>query len=335
MGKWMVAMLLVVACAAPMRAQNNRHNNDVALDWPLPWRAGVALTYDETSESSKRKGDKVERTTASATTRVSIVRADETGFLQRWQWREGSFRFDNTDPAEQAVIGSLMAALKDVPLDVRLDRDGAFLSIANIDRFQPVMRELLGKAVREAAAGRAKQASTGEEEVANASALAAMLDTLTSEAFVSAMLSKQPQAFNFMGAGGLLVNQLVEYEDEGPNPIGGAPFPMLGTILVSHVADAPGFVEARWTVKLHPVKSVPVIADTVGKLFGDTLPAGTDAAVRKALPKTIDIGTDTTYLIETATGIVHRMVRVERKNIADQQETETTTLRLRQPGSSG
>ena len=144
--------------------------------------------------------------------------------------------------------------------------------------------------------------------------------------------TKGPGPLAALAANREVVDQLVEYEDEGQNPIGGAPFPMLGTILVSHVADAPGFVEARWTVKLHPVKSVPVIADTVGKLFGDTLPAGTDAAVREALPKTIDIGTDTTYLIETATGIVHRMVRIERKNIADQQETETTTLRLRQTG---
>lgn len=331
MGKWMAAVLLAVACAAPLQAQNNRHNNDIALDWPLPWRAGVVLTYDETSESSKRKGDKVERSSATVTTRVSIVRADETGFLQRWQWSDGSYRFDDTDPAEQAMVRSLAAAFKDVPLDVRLDREGAFLSIANIGQFQPAMRELLGKAVREAAAGRVAQANA-EEKAATERGLAAMLDTITGEAFVSAMLSKQPQAFNFMGAGGLVVDQLVEYEDEGQNPIGGAPFPMLGTILVSHAADAPGFVEAHWTVKLHPVKSVPVIADTVAKLFGDALPAGTDAAVRKALPKTIDIGTDTTYLIETATGIVHRMVRIERKNIADRQETETTTLRLRPPG---
>lgn len=329
MGKWMVAALLLLACAAPA-AQNNRHNNDVALDWPLPWRAGVALTYDETSESSKRKGDKVERSSASVTTRVSIVRADEEGFLQRWQWSEGHYRFDNTDPAEQAVVRSLAAAFKDVPLDVRLDREGAFLSIANIGQFQPAMRELLGKTMREAAAGRATQADM-EEKAAIERGLAAMLNTITSEAFVSAMLSKQPQAFNFMGAGGLVVDQQVEYEDEGQNPTGGAPFPMLGTILVSHAADAPGFVEAHWTVKLHPVKSVPVIADSVGKLFGDALPAGADAAMRKALPKTIDIGTDTTYLIETATGIVHRMVRIERKNIGDRQETETSTLRLRQP----
>ena len=331
MGKWILAAaLLAAACAAPVQAQNNRHNNDVALDWPLPWRAGVTLTYDETSESSKRKGDKVERSSATATTRVSIVHADEAGFLQRWQWGEADYRFDGVDPTEQAVYRSLAAALQDVPLDVRLDREGAFLSIANVGQFQPALREVLGKTMREAGAARATQVSA-EEKGTIERGLAAMLDTVTSEAFVSAMLSKQPQAFNFMGAGGLVVDQLVEYEDQGQNPTGGAPFPMLGTILVSHVADAPGFVEAHWTVKLHPVKSVPVIADSVGKLFGDALPAGTDAAVRKALPKTIDIGSDTTYLIDTATGIVHRMVRTERKNIADRQETETTTLRLRQP----
>src|SRR5687767_14634611 len=118
MGKWILAAaLLAVACAAPVQAQNNRNNNDVALDWPLPWRAGVALTYDETSESSKRKGDKVERSSATATTRVSIVRADEAGFLQRWQWSEADYRFDGIDPAEQAVYRSLATALQDVPLD--------------------------------------------------------------------------------------------------------------------------------------------------------------------------------------------------------------------------
>lgn len=329
MGKWMAAALLAVACAMA-QAQNNRHNNDTPLDWPLPWRAGVALTYDEVHESSKRRGDKVARSSATATTRVSIVRADEDGLLQRWQWSDGSYRFDGVDPAEQAVVRSLAAALQDVPLDVRLDRDGAFVSIGNLDQFQPVMRELLGKAMRDAADGGAAGASTGEKVVVERG-LAAMLDMLTSEAFVAAMLSKEPQAFNFMGAGGLVVGQLVEYEDQGQNPTGGAPFPMLGSILVSHAADAPGFVEARWQVQLHPVKSVPVIAESVGKLFGDALPAATDAAMRKALPGQVDIGTDTTYLIETATGIVHRMVRTERRNIADRQETETTTLRLRAP----
>lgn len=329
MGKWMAAVLLAVACAAPVQAQKNRHNNDIALDWPLPWRAGTTLTYDETSESSKRKGDKVERSSATQTTRVSIVRADEEGFLQRWQWSRGDYRFDNIDPAEQAVVRSLVAAFEEVPLDVRLDREGAFVSIANISQFQPVMRDLLGKAMREAAAARTTQAST-EEKAAIERGLAAMVDKLTSEAFVSTMLSKQAQAFNFMGAGGLVTDQLIEYEDEGENPAGGAPFPMLGTILVSHVPDAPGFVEAHWTVKLHPVKSVPVLADFVGKLLGEAMPAGADKAIRQAMPKSIDIGTDTTYLIDTATGIVHRMVRTERKNIADRQETETSTLRLRQ-----
>lgn len=326
MGKWMAAVLLAVACALPAQAQNNRHNNDLPLDWPLPWRAGVALTYDEVHESSKRRGDQVARSSATATTRVSIVQADEDGFLQRWQWSDGHYRFDGVDPAEQAVVQGLAAALKDVPLDVRLDREGAFLGIGNIGQFQPVMRELVGKAMRGAAAGRA---AAGTDQQVVEREVAAMLDVLTSEAFVSAMLSKQPQAFNFMGAGGLVVGQQVEYEDAGQNPTGGAPFPMLGTVLVSHAADAPGFVEARWQLKLHPVKAVPVIADSVGKLFGNALPAGTDAAVREALPDTVDIGSDTTYLIETATGIVHRMVRTERKNIADRQETETTTLRLR------
>lgn len=332
MGRWMAAALLAIACALSAQAQNNRHNNDVPLDWPLPWRAGVALTYDEIHESSKRRGDRVARSVATATTRVSIVQADEDGFLQRWQWSDGNYRFDGVDPSEQAVVQGLAAALQDVPLDVRLDRDGAFLSIGNIGQFRPAIREQLGKALGDAAAGKATTASA-EEKRAVERGLAAMLDVLTSEAFVSAMLSKQPQAFNFMGAGGLVAGQVVEYEDEGQNPTGGAPFPMQGTLLVSHAADAPGFVEARWQLKLHPVKSVPVIADSVGKLLGDALPAGTDAAVRKALPDSIDIGSDTTYLIEMATGIVHRMVRTERKNIADRQETETTTLRLRRPAA--
>lgn len=334
MRHWLASMACVLACALPVQAGNNRHNNDVALTWPLPWRAGVQLTYDETTESSKRRGDKLEHASASATTRVSIVRADGEGFLQRWQWSEGSYRFDNAGTTDQAVLRSLEAALQGLPLDVRLDREGAFLSVANLDQFQPVIRELLGKAMREAAAPATGSKIDAADEARLQRGLDAMLATLTSEAFIAATLAKQPQAFNFMGAGGLVVGQQVEYEDTGQNPIGGAPFPMLGTILVTHAAGKPGFVEAQWTVKLHPTKAVPVIADTVSRMLGAALPEGAAAAMRQALPKSVDIGSDTTYLVDTATGIVHRMVRIEHKNIADRQETQTTTLRLRGPGAA-
>ena len=337
MRKWMVVALCAGLWATPVLADvskspgtaHNKLEKTEALSWPLPWKAGTTLTYDETYESTKRKGERVERISGATTTQISVVKADEQGFLQRWRWSAGGYRFDNIDPAQQAILNGLAGALKGVPLDVRLDRDGAFESIANIEQFQPVIREHLEKALKAGVTEAAAKANANPQKLAEANArLAPMLEMLSGKEFVSGLLSKSPQAYNFMGAGGLVLDEEVEYEDLGQNPFGGEPIPMLGKIKVSRKVDAPGFVEAHWTVTLHPTKSVPIFTEAVKKLLGSVAPEQSDA-VSKAMPKSIDISTEVTFLIDTATGIVHRMARAERKNIGDKQETESTTLTLR------
>ena len=218
-----------------------------------------------------------------------------------------------------------------MPLDVRLNQDGNFSAVLNTADFQPVIREHMDKAFR---AGMAKAAADAKKKpdpelMAKLDAqLAPMLDMMSSEAYVTTLLSKEPQAFNFMGTGGVALNEEFEYDDQSRNPVGGEPVAMIGRLKVSP-SQQKGFVEVHWTLDMDPEQAAAVIGDVAQKMLGDKAAADDKASVGKSVPKTVDIGSDTTFLIDTATGIVHRMVRVERKNIGDKQETESTTLTLR------
>lgn len=342
MRKWIVAALCAAIWVTPVLADVSRKADapnvparQEAPTWPLPWKPGAKLVYDERTESVERSDGKVERMASTSTATISVPRADGDGVVQRWQWSDIHYTFENIDATTETAARGLADALANMPLDVRLDKDGNFAAVLNTADFRPVIREHMGKAFR---AGMAKAAADAKEKpdpelMAKLDAqLAPMLEMMSSETFVTTLLSKEPQAFNFMGAGGVALNEEIEYDDQGQNPAGGEPIPMIGRLKVSP-SQQKGFVEVHWTLDMDPEQTAAVIGDVARKMLGNEATADDKAAVSKAMPRTVDIGTDTTFLIDTATGIVHRMVRVERKNIAEKQETESTTLTLRkQPG---
>lgn len=338
MRKSIVAALFAVLTVTPALAEVPKKADkpivpakQEAPTWPLPWKPGAKLVYDERSETVERKDGKTERMASTATATISAVRADGDGVVQRWQWSDYHYTFENIDATTEAVVRGLADALGNVPLDVRLDKDGNFAAVLNAAAFQPVIREHLGNSFRAGvvkAAADAQEKPTPEALAKLDTQLAPMLDMMSSEAFVTTLLSKEPQAFNFMGAGGITLNEEIEYDDQGQNPVGGEPIPMIGRLKVSP-AQQQGFVEVHWTLDMDPERAAAIIGDVAQKLLGEKAEASDKAALSKAMPKTVDIGTNTTFLIDTATGIVHRMVRVERKNIGDKQESESTTLVLR------
>ncbi len=75
-------MCVCALLAGPALAQTEKASDE--LHWPLPWRAGVVLEYDQQYESTNRRDGKDFTVTGTDVLELRIMRADEAGFVQRW-----------------------------------------------------------------------------------------------------------------------------------------------------------------------------------------------------------------------------------------------------------
>jgi len=320
-------LLLALLFASLPAGRASAGENEIT--WPLPWKAGTTLVYDKTTVTDKQAKGISKIRNYSDTTTISIVQARDDGFLQRWTSHDIRTDSPGASPAELAIEREAVQRMSAIPLDVQLDGQGLFVRIANLGELQPIYREVLRLGMELGIARSTAQiADAAQREQAIAKARAATVPTLermASEAVLNNLVAPQPLSYNYFAVGGMVPGQVYEIEDLGENPLGGEPYPMLGSVLVNADPADPRFLIAEWKIVLHPQKSAPLLWAAVEKLTGTPFPA----ELRQGLPRQINVHTELSVRIERATGIVQRLRRVETRQIQDNREVKTTTLELR------
>jgi hypothetical protein len=300
---------------------------DRTVTWPLPWTQGRRLEYDEVNETVRISDGRESRSTSTSIATVEIVEADRDGFLQRWTWREGRQDDEGVDESVRRAATAMMKGMEDLPLDVRLDRDGAYVAVDNIDGLSRRAREGVRRAMASLAEADAKRPISKADQ----KGMLRMLDMLTTPAALENLVATLASRYNFVSGGGLASGKEYAYDDEGPNPFGGAPFPMRNTMLLEPDARE-GWYLIQWTMVMDREKGNAALADAVMQLIersGGKVPAAELEATRAKVIEDTDVNFSARYRVDAATGIVQWMQLVQAKRVAGRNTVQTSTLTLR------
>jgi tetratricopeptide (TPR) repeat protein len=294
------------------------------VTWPVPWKPGLVLEYDQQTEVIRANGGEEARRTSTTVATVAIVEAGEAGYLQRWTWRGGDTSFDNVAPGDQASLVAIAKDLAGLPLDVRLQGDGYYEGLANVGELAPKLRAAMENAL---------ERSGGPAPDPDAlAAVRRMFDAIAQPAVLEAALSPIPFRYNFIAGGGVIPGKRHEYDDEAPNPFGTAPIPTRNALTFLPDPQRAGWYEVRWTMQVDPEKGGPLLAAAVDRLVGPMLAKAPEAerdALMAKIRKESNVQASALYRVDGATGIVHRFELVQERRIGDRSQVETTTLALR------
>lgn len=326
---WFAAMCGVFLCAGAQAKEFGKSGPVIAereVSWPLPWQLGSRLEYDEVNETITIQGDRESRSTSTAIATIEILDVRKDGFLQRWTWRDSHTHDEGVDEVVRRATAAAMKGLEDLPLDVRLDKDGAYVDIDNIQTLSTEMREAMRRVARESTSDRKRPLSARDQK-----GLQRMLDMVTTPAALENLIGSVPSRYNFVSSGGLTPGRLYEYEDEGPNPFGGAPFPMHDTMLLEPDAT-PGWYLLQWTMTMDREKGSEVLADAVAQLLKSSavkMSAAELDATRERVLKDTDVNFSARFRVDGRTGIVQWMQLVQAKRVGGRNTVQTSTLTLR------
>ncbi|QNP39743.1 hypothetical protein [Lysobacter solisilvae (ex Woo and Kim 2020)] len=323
-------MALCVGLPGGVQAKEFSKDGPVTTDrtvtWPVPWQQGRRLEYDEVNETVVIHDSSESRSTSTSIAAVEIIEAGGDGYLQRWTWREGQTRDEGVDETVRRAAAAMVKGMEDLPLDVRLDRDGAYVAVANIGDLSRKARTGVHRATEALFAEAKRPLSKAEQK-----GMLRMLDMLTTPVALENLVATLASRYNFVSGGGLAPGKEYAYDDEGPNPFGGAPFPMRNTMLLEPDAQD-GWYLVQWTMVMDREKGSAVLADAVTRLLqrsGGKVPtAELDAARAKVLEDT-DVNFSARYRVDAATGIVQWMQLVQAKRVGGRNTVQTSTLTLR------
>lgn len=298
------------------------------VTWPVPWQPGRRLEYDHATETVDIRDGRESRSASTSIATIEIIHADADGFLQRWTWRDGRVEHEDEDEAVRRATEAMLRGLEGLPLDVRLDSDGAYAAVENIGQLAGKAREAMHRVAREtwSAPGTKRRLSAKER-----AGLLRMLDMLTTPEAFENVIAPVPSRFNFVAGGGLTPGRLYEYDDEGANPFGGTPFPMHSTMLVE-ADEQPGWYLFHWTMAMDREKGGEVFADAVGTLMEGSrlkMPKAEVDDAREAIMRDTDFSFSARYRVDARTGVVQWMQLVQAKRVGGRNSVQTSTLTLR------
>lgn len=300
------------------------------IAWPVAPQLGAFLDYDSTYTSVTREESGAPiGVSVSGQVRIAVEELGDGGFLQRWTSSDTHVELEGLPPEMAHAFQAAITAMDGVGLEARLDQDGHFVSLANLQEVEPAY----SRAIRAMFAYMRNAMGEAGLEPDNES-LTGILDVLTSPDVLAQQLAELPAAYNFPSGGGLVPGREYVYQDEGASPLGGHVIPMNNSMLLLASREVPGHYEMEWTLVPDPAASWAAVDGTARELLQGM--AGDDAEAAAQLEQAMaelgqDASFDTTvrYRIDAATGIVHRMEHVATKRYGGREEVETSVLTLR------
>lgn len=301
--------------------------------WPVAPQLGSFLAYDSTYTSVTHDGsDQSAEISATGLARIAVEEDGEGGFLQRWSSSDTQVELNGLPPEAAAAFEGAITAMDGIVLEARLDQDGHFVSLANLDQVALAYRQVVQVMFDDINASLPVEGGAGSGEVD----VSGMLDLLASPQVLERQLAELPVAYNFPSGGGLVPGREYAYQDEGTSPLGGDVIPMNNSMLLRSSSEVPGHYEMEWTLLPDPDAMWGAIDGAARQLLGNMAADDTEAGeqLEQAMAELGEDAAFTTtvrYRIDAATGIVHRMEHVSTKRFGGREEVETNLLVLREP----
>jgi hypothetical protein len=175
---------------------------------------------------------------------VRVLGTDADGALL--EWREGEQTIVDADPQRRPLMEIALAALRDVPLQLRVDASGRVQSLVNVAAVRAQCLELMDIAAARLAVDPAKAPMI-------AAVFPAIKAAFGTDAMVTAASLREPAIL--LGAMGRRygAREPVEFRTDLPNPMGGAPVPAIARLSIRSVSPRSKRAELGWLMVSDPV----------------------------------------------------------------------------------
>lgn len=336
MRDWIAAALaasLALALALPQaRAQEAGAAQETTgkIRWPVPWRAGLALTYETENLESEVAPGKREKTRITDTTTLTVVEATTTGFVQKWTSGKPRIEVIEGSKDSVAMMEGLYESLAGLHILVELDKDANYKGIRNLAEISAQLRNAMRSVLLSGIDAEAAKAASGDgadTEAVKAEArkrAEQVLDGFASPAFVEAAMGKVIQNYNgFIGIE-LEDGASYEVETELDNPLGGSKFPAKLTFGMYASDDDPEDVFLEWTSSIDPKRGARAVWEMVEKLYGTAIPK----EERKQLPKELAIVDEGFLVFNRGSGVIEMFENERKVTIKDLHKIDRDRMRL-------
>ena len=307
--------------------------DDVAAEapkvkWVLPWKADTALTYEVEDVDTQVRGGKTTRYRTTSTAHVAIKEVKKDGFLQTWKYEGSKFDLLEGDQALRPMFEQVQAsakALEAATLEVKLDKDGMFAGLRNLDAVTRQLHAVMGPVMLVAAEAQVAQIESEQErEAARAKLKADMggaFDKVFTPAVVEGMVTRRIQ--DYVGFHGLELepDQAYELDTELPNPAGGAPFPAKLQFSMSVDEEDPDDLYVSYDMVVDPEKAAAAAMGVAEKLAGRKID-------EKDAVKSVDITDEGLFVVHRPTGIVEMFETTRTTKTEGTSKVERHRMRL-------
>lgn len=240
----MIATALFVLAAAAQDAPKPRE-----ITLPCDWKVGTQLAITSERGEEHRQGDRLLTSTATRTPLLlEVTERRDDGYTMRWTFGRPEIVVSSEPPAAHAdVIASLLDGLV---LDLLTDPFG-------------VARAVADPAGLDAQLGRIAKTKHDALVASGTSPQDARYVLVHAEGargpMFHASLMRGPQLFLMATGAKLVLGVRNAWDDELPNPFGGAPIPSRSQIWLASVDDAKREAVIEWRNSVDPVRGKSVI----------------------------------------------------------------------------
>ena len=295
-----------------------------AISLPIPWQQGMHVRYKSVSVQEKVRAGKHQRVETRETSALDITRVDREGFVQVWHSENPSVQVTGdttTIAADRALAEQLLNRFRNLPLQARLDRQGAYKGIVNWQDVAIAMREVMLPMLVRQAHARPDLAKSDEAKLA--AMLTPALQRMTGEQAINSTVGRQIALFNYFTAASLAPHKSVSYQDSIASPWSADLIPTTGSFEMTKVDIRTGTVTIVWKQTIDPVKGAAAAWKMVEALAGKPLPKGKLPA---GLPIGLSLVDQATVVLDRKSGLPLQLQHRREVAFAGNSSIDTWTL---------
>lgn len=256
----------------------------------LNLKAGTIQTWDFTktrTQTLKGQPPQSRRSTTPLTSRV--IEAGPSGYVVEWRFGKPKIAANDAQAADRNVdVARLLALMQELKYEVELTRAGEFVRLRNFEEVKSIMEPVMDRMLQQAGGSASPEAQQQMR--------AAIMNMVSSQEQFEAIMLRDLRVLLFPFGKVLDDAQTLRYEDQLPNPFGGAPLKVDATVALHRK-------EKRATIRLDQ-KLAPESIALVLDAFMKAMPALPQPSPEARKDLTADIQDAGRYDLDLTTGAI-------------------------------
>jgi hypothetical protein len=228
---------------------------DTTIELVPNWKAGEKRSLEIIKTRDRRVGGKVTLATTRTEALLTILEADEYGYILEWTF--GETHFDDPRQANNHLTMAIANISKGLVLKLQIDSLGSIEGVTNWEEFRTKAEEAFGII--------ANELKGVMDQAAVDTIISQIRSIYSSEENIVLYLLPEAQLL-FLPVGlTYTISEPIDYEDLLPNPLGGDPVPITAYFLLKEYDPATGDAQIEWKQSFDAGKSKEIIEENLKK----------------------------------------------------------------------